>query len=100
MVCTNAWRCFALLVFAMVAPVGLPAGAGDPRRLEVRRRQAGEPLLSIDPTLLQSFPDCNAPSLIQLQADQPMVVLRRWESTEGQRWLRVQAANQRGWLPI
>jgi hypothetical protein len=100
MVGATAWRWCALLAFAMVAPVGLPAAAGDRRQPEVRRRQAGEPLLSIDPTLLQSSPDCNAPSLIQLQADQPMVVLGRWQSDDGQRWLRVRAAHQRGWLLI
>ena len=100
MVGATAWRWFALLAFAMVAPVGLPVAAGERRQPEVRRRQAGDPLFSMSSMLLQASPDFNAPSLRQLQADEPMVVLRRWHSEDGHQWLRVRAAKQRGWVLI
>jgi hypothetical protein len=41
------WRWAALLGFALLAPAALPAGGGDRRLPEVRRRERGaEPLVS------------------------------------------------------
>jgi hypothetical protein len=57
------WRWVALLGFALIAPVTLPAGGADRRLPEVRRRQAGEPLLSAGARSLQASPERQAPAL-------------------------------------
>ena len=102
------WRWAALLGFALIAPVTLPAGAGDRRQPEVRRRQAGDPLLSGGARSLRASPERQAPALAQLAADQPLRVLRSWRSPAGDRWLQVEttspapagvASPRRGWLP-
>ena len=95
-----AWRWGALLAFALIAPVGLPAGGVDRRSLELRRRSAGEPLLSIGGQALQSAPEQQAPVVAELGADQPLRVLRSWRSGAGEQWLQVEAAELRGWLAV
>jgi hypothetical protein len=100
------WRWAALLGFALVAPVALPAGGADRRLPEVRRRQAGEPLLSGGARSLQASPERQAPALARLAGDEPLRVLRSWRSPAGDRWLQVEAAaapagltpSRRGWL--
>jgi len=107
MVGTSApWRWAALLGFALFAPVTLPAGAGDRRLPEVRRRQAGEPLLNAGARSLQAAPERQAPALGRLAEGEPLRVLRSWHSPAGERWLQVEAAAtpagltpaRRGWL--
>ena len=95
-----AWRWGALLAFALFAPVGLPAGGGDRRSLELRRRGAGEPLLSTGGQALQSAPEQQAPVVAELGADQPLRVLRSWRSGRGEQWLQVEVAERRGWLAV
>ena len=100
------WRWAALLGFALVAPVTLPAGGGDRRLPEVRRRKAGEPLLSAGTRSLRASPERQAPALARLAGDEPLRVLRSWHSPAGERWLQVEAAAapaglgpaRRGWL--
>ena len=96
----TSWRWGALLAFALFAPVTLPAGGADRRSPEVRRRSAGEPLLSTGGVCVQASPDQQAPALAQLQADQPLRVLRSWRNGSGEQWLHVEAAEQRGWLVV
>ena len=92
-------QALALLAFALLAPAALPAGGGERRLPEVRRRQlAGEPLLAGDRQALQSAPSRQAPVIHQVGPDQPLRVLGRWWSDDGQAWLRVDAGARRGWL--
>lgn len=100
------WRWAALLGFALIAPVTLPAGGPDRRLPEVRRRQAGEPLLPVGAASLRTAPERQAPALARLAADEPLRVLRSWRDAGGERWLQVEAtagpaglpAPRRGWL--
>jgi hypothetical protein len=95
-----AWRWGALLAFALFAPVGLPAGGADRRALELRRRSAGEPLLSTGGQALQSAPEQQAPVVVDLGADQPLRLVRTWRDSRGGEWLQVEAAERRGWLAV
>jgi hypothetical protein len=83
MAVTSVLRWSWLLGVALLAPAALPAGGADRRQPEVRRREAGGPLLSEADALLQGSP-------------------------RGQEWIQVQVARsaampadaqpQRGWL--
>ena len=96
----STWRWGAVLAFALFAPVSLPAGGADRRLPDVRRRNAGEPLLSIGGQVLQAAPDQQAPALAQVDADQPLRVMRSWCDQGGEQWLQVEAGEQRGWLAV
>ncbi len=99
-----AWRWAALLGFALLAPAALPAGGGERRLPEVRRRERQtEPLLSDGATGLHCEPRCQAPVLARVEAGAPLRVLREWLEPGGRRWLQVEVANgggraSRGWL--
>ena len=94
----------ALMGFALLAPATLPAGAGERRLPEVRRRQSlQEPLLGSACLSLRCAPERQAPLLTRVDDGAPLKVLRQWFSPQGQRWLRVEAATPcgrpaRGWL--
>ena len=92
------WRWAWLLGLALMAPVGLPAGGGDPSRPGLRRRNAGEPLLASGPRRLQSSPDLQAPVLAVVESGQPLQVLDIWRDDAGRRWRRVRGGRHRGWL--
>ena len=96
----GAWRWGAVLAFALFAPVALPAGGADRRPLEVRRRNAGEPLLSTHCHALKAAPEQQAPALAQISADQPLRILRRWRQDGGGEWVQVQTGDRRGWLAV
>ncbi|MFM7268080.1 MAG: SH3 domain-containing protein, partial [Cyanobium sp.] len=85
-----AWRWAALLGFALVAPISLPAGGGERRQPELRRRLAGEPLLSQSSAPLAVSPSRRAPVLASVMRDQPLRVLRRWQATSDDHWLLVE----------
>lgn len=98
-------RWTALLGFALLAPAALPAGGGERRIPEVRRRQSAlEPLLSSACQSLRCAPQCRAPVLARVDADVPLRVLRQWFSPHGHRWLQVELPagadmpRRRGWL--
>ncbi len=99
-----ALRWAALLGFALLAPAALPAGGGDRRLPEVRRRQSAlEPLLSSACQSLRCAPERQAPVLARVDAGVPMRVLRQWFSPQGRRWLQVEATSacgrpSRGWM--
>ena len=101
-----ALRWAALLGFALLAPATLPAGGGERRIPEVRRRQsAQEPWLSSVCQTLRCAPERQAPVLAQVDAGVPLRVLRQWLSPSGRRWLQVEipmapaGVRRRGWLP-
>jgi hypothetical protein len=101
----NPWQIAALMAFALVAPASLPAGAGDRRQPELRRRLAREPWLSTWSAALHCAPQQQAPTLTHLAPGEPLAVLRQWTSDSGVRWLQVQAPAgpglvRRGWLVI
>lgn len=95
----------ALLGIALFAPAALPAGGGERRLPEVRRRTSSrEPLLNPVRCSLRSSPRSQAPLLRPLEAGMPLRVLRTWSDPGGRRWLRVATAGpagrpSRGWLP-
>lgn len=100
-----ALRWVALLGFALLAPATLPAGGGERRIPEVRRRQSAlDPLLSSACLSLRCAPERQAPVLARIESDVPLRVLRQWFSPQGRRWLQVElpgapaALPRRGWL--
>ena len=100
----SALRSVALLGFALLAPAALPAGGGERRMPEVRRRHSAvDPLISSGCLSLRCAPERRAPVLAEVDAGVPLRVLRHWLSPQGRRWLQVEmpmapAGRRRGWL--
>jgi hypothetical protein len=98
------WRWTCVLGLALIGPAALPAGGGERRQPELRRRQAREPLLTRGTASLQAAPRRHAPVLAQLEPGEPLELVRSWWSPSGRRWLQVQTAGgpaglaRRGWL--
>jgi hypothetical protein len=67
-----SWRLAALLGLALIAPAALPAGGAERRQPELRRRQAGDPLLATGPLALRTAPRQQAPALARLEAGEPL----------------------------
>ncbi len=99
-----AWRWAALLGFALLAPAALPAGGGEHRLPQPRRRESRrEPLVVGDRSSLQTSPQRQAPVLARLEPGTPLRVLQEWMGADGQGWWQVEiphrsAQPSRGWL--
>ena len=93
-----------LLGVALMAPATLPAGGGEIRQPQIRRRsQGGGPLhTSLEADLHQS-PVAMAPALCSLAAGTPLRLLHRWSGDDGRDWLHVHeltGESRRGWLRV
>lgn len=100
-------RWTALLVFALLGPIGLPAGGADRRQPEVRRRSVNEPLLTGGRLTLQASPGFEAPQLDMVEMGMPLQVLRAWVTSAGEQWLQVRTSSvgqierpTRGWIRL
>jgi hypothetical protein len=103
----SAWKVIAILGFALIAPVTLPAGGAERRPIELRRRQSlQDPWLLSEGGVLQCAPRSVAPALVAVQPGQPLRVMRGWLSPTGRHWLHVESASSpmtgpiRGWLAV
>ena len=100
----GCWRWAALLGFALLAPAALPAGGGERRLPDVRRRESSrEPLVVGCQSGLYSSPQQQAPILAKLAPGTPLRVLQKWMGPHGQWWWQVEVANRslgptRGWV--
>ena len=99
------WRLPWVLGLALIAPAALPAGGGERRTPELRRRQGQEPLLAAGALFLRCAPLQSAPALARVPDDAPLRLMRTWWQPGGERWLQVQLPGsavgrpRRGWLP-
>ena len=91
-----------LLGIALMAPAALPAGGGETRQPQVRRRsESSGPLHTERETELHHSPVAMAPALHGLAAGTPLRLLHRWSGEDGRHWLYVQeltGESRRGWL--
>ncbi len=99
-----------LLGVALLAPVALPAGGGELKSPEIRRRELFDPLVVNNTCSLRVSPILVAPELCNLDIGTPIRILRIWQSADGTDWLYVQIASidtsglpsvaKRGWINV
>ena len=86
----NFIKNFCLIIFALIAPITLPAG-GIQKSLNQNKspNDTNEIILSSN-TSLYSFPQINAKELLVLDIGTTLSVLRNWKVTESEIWVRVE----------
>ena len=86
---------FCLIIFALIAPVTLPAG-GIQKSLNQNYfpNNTKEIILSSN-TSLYSFPEVNAKKLLVLDIGTSLSVLRNWKVSESEIWVRVELASNK-----
>ena len=90
-----------LLGVALMAPAALPAGGGDCRQPQLRRRSGSSRLHLNVESPLQVSPLAVAPRLRTLPVGTSLRLLRRWSGSDGQDWVQVQTLageQRRGWI--
>ena len=106
----NLLKNLCLIIFALIAPVTLPAG-GIQKNLNQNKfsNNKNEIILSSNASLY-SFPEINAQELLVLEIGTTLSVLRNWRNSESDIWVRVEIATNkfledpnkitRGWIKM
>ena len=91
----NLIRNICLIIFALIAPITLPAG-GIQKNLNQNKfpNNTNEIILSSN-TPLYSFPETHARELLVLDEGTTLSVLRKWKVNESEIWLRVRLSSNK-----
>ena len=91
----NVLKNFCLIIFALIAPITLPAG-GIQKSLNQNKfpNDTNEIILS-SKTSLYSCPEIYAKELLVLDIGTTLSVLRKWRVSESEIWFRVELASNK-----
>ena len=91
----NIFKNFCLITFALIAPITLPAG-GIQKSLNQNKfpNNTNEIILSSN-THLYSFPEIHAKELLVLEVGTTLSVLRNWNVSESEIWVRVELSSNK-----
>ena len=91
----NVLKNFCLIIFALIAPITLPAG-GIQKNLNQNKflNNTNEITLSSN-TFLYSSPEIHAQELLVLDIGTNLSVLRKWKVRENEIWFRVELASNK-----
>ena len=91
----NVLKNFCLIIFALIAPITLPAG-GIQKSLNQNKflHNANEIILSSN-TSLYSCPEIYAKELLVLDVGTTLSVLRNWKVNKNETWVRVELASNK-----
>ena len=91
----NVLKNFCLITFALIAPITLPAG-GIQKSLNLNKfpDNTNEIILNSN-TYLYSCPEINAKELLVLDVGTTLSVLRNWNVSKNETWVRVELASNK-----
>ena len=91
----NVLKNFCLIIFALIAPITLPAG-GIQKSLNQNKflNNTNEIILSSN-TSLYSCPEIYSKELLVLDVGTPLSVLRNWKVSKSETWIRVELASNK-----
>ena len=91
----NLLKNFCLIIFALIAPITLPAG-GIQKNLNQNKfpNNSNEIILNSN-TSLYSFPKIYAKKLLVLDVGTTVSVLRNWKFSDSEIWVRVELASNK-----
>ena len=91
----NLLKNICLITFALIAPITLPAG-GIQKSLNQNNfpNNTNEIILRSN-TYLYSFPEIHSKELLVLEVGTTLSVLRNWQVSESEIWVRVELASNK-----
>ena len=97
-----------LLGIALVVPTALPAGGAQESIIQNRKNNIGSPIIALKDFNLLSSASKNSSILTRVKAGTPVKILKKWDSSDRERWLLVNISIQdfnqifykRGWVNI
>jgi len=84
-----------LIIFALIAPITLPAGGIQKSLNQNRLPDNTKEIILSSNTSLYSFPQINSKELLVLDIGTTLSVLRNWKVSEGEVWVRVELASNK-----
>ena len=91
----NFLKNFCLIIFALIAPITLPAGGIQKTINHTDIPNNTKEIILSSNTSLYSFPEMNAKELILLEIGTCLSVLRHWKVSENEIWVRVELASNK-----
>ena len=91
----NLLKNFCLIVFALIAPITLPAGGIQKGLSQYKFPSNTKEIILSSNTSLYSFPEINATELLVLDIGTNLSILRDWKVSESEIWVRVQLASNK-----
>ena len=86
---------FCLIIFALIAPITLPAGGIQKKINHYNFENNTKEIILISNTSLYSFPEIDANQLLVLDIGTTLSVLRNWKVSKSETWLRVELASNK-----
>ena len=91
----NLLKNFCLIIFALVAPITLPAGGIQKSLNQNKFHNNTDEIILSSSTSLYSFPEIHAKELLILDIGTTLSVLRNWKVREGEIWIRVELSSNK-----
>tara|TARA_A100001035_G_scaffold255583_1_gene230224 strand:- start:277 stop:606 length:330 start_codon:yes stop_codon:yes gene_type:complete len=91
----NLLKNFCLIIFALIAPITLPAGGIQKSLCQNKFPNNTKEIILSSNTSLYSFPQINAKELLLLDIGTTLTVLRDWKVGESEIWVRVELASNK-----
>ena len=86
----NFIKNFCLIIFALIAPITLPAGGIQKKINNYNFDNNTKEIILISNTSLYSFPETNSKELLVLDKGTTLSILRNWIVSKSEIWLRVE----------
>ena len=106
----NVLKNFCLITFALIAPITLPAGGIQKSLNQNKFPNSTNEIILCSNTSLYSCPEIYARELLVLDVCTTLLVLRNWEVSNNENWVRVELASNKllddpnkilkGWIEI
>ncbi len=91
----NVLKNFCLITFALIAPITLPAGGIQKSLNQNKFPNSTNEIILCSNTSLYSCPEIYAKELLVLDVGTTLSVLRYWEVSNNETWVRVELASNK-----
>ena len=91
----NLLKNFCLIIFALIAPITLPAGGIQKSLNQNKFPNNTDEIILSSSTFLYSCPEIHARELLLLEMGTTLSVLRNWKVSESETWVRVELGSNK-----
>ena len=91
----NLLKNLCLIIFALIAPITLPAGGIQKSLNQNKFPNNTDEIILSSSTSLYSSPEIHAKELLLLEMGTTLSVLRNWTVSESETWVRVELASNK-----